>query len=155
MTDWSGRLAWRLGGIVKPRVSLGVRCIVVDVERRLLLVRHTYTGGWHAPGGGVDPGETAAEAARREVLEETGVRVDVVPRLHGLFFNRVLAGRDHVAVFVALDHPAIDPGALRPQAGEIAAAILAPLDALPDGVTPATRRRLDEIMRGTPVTAEW
>jgi len=45
----------------------------------VLLVRHrkgsqTY---WLLPGGGVDFGETAPEAARREVAEETGLEVEV------------------------------------------------------------------------------
>jgi 8-oxo-dGTP pyrophosphatase MutT (NUDIX family) len=43
----------------------------------LLLWRHRFivdTWGWEVPAGRVDPGETAAEAAAREVLEETGWR---------------------------------------------------------------------------------
>lgn len=155
MADWRGRLAWRIGGIVRPRVSLGVRCLVIDVHQRVLLVRHIYTGGWHAPGGAVDPHESAAEAAAREVWEETGVRLELPPRLHGLFFNKALAGRDHVAVFAVLDHPAIDDRALKPRAGEIAEAKLAPIEALPDGVTPATRRRLAEVLGGTAKDDVW
>ena len=50
--------------------------VVHDDERGvLLLYRHRFTTdtwGWEVPAGRVDPGESAAEAAARETLEETG-----------------------------------------------------------------------------------
>lgn len=51
-----------------------------DDRGRLLLVRRGQEperGRWSVPGGRVEPGETGQEAAVREVLEETGVRVVV------------------------------------------------------------------------------
>lgn len=61
----------------EPRVS--ARAVVVDQEGRVLLIRHSDTDrAFHVlPGGRVEPGETAAEAARREVHEETGLQVDI------------------------------------------------------------------------------
>ncbi|GAA2125757.1 NUDIX domain-containing protein [Glycomyces algeriensis] len=61
----------------EPRVS--ARAVVVDREGRVLLVRHRAGGReFHVlPGGRVEQGETAAEAAVREVLEETGLQVSV------------------------------------------------------------------------------
>jgi len=50
-----------------------VGAIVTDAEGRVLLVRED--GRWLAPGGGVEPGETHAEALVREVREETGVEI--------------------------------------------------------------------------------
>ena len=44
----------------------------------VLLVHHNKIGKWLYPGGHVDPNETPAEAAVREVEEETGVRASVV-----------------------------------------------------------------------------
>jgi len=51
---------------------------VTDPERGVLLLwRHRFitdTWGWEIPAGRIDPGESPAEAAAREVLEETGWR---------------------------------------------------------------------------------
>jgi 8-oxo-dGTP pyrophosphatase MutT (NUDIX family) len=50
--------------------------------RRVLLVRHTYGDRrrWELPGGWVQRGEDPAVAARREVLEEIGIDVELRPR---------------------------------------------------------------------------
>ncbi|MEQ7122912.1 NUDIX hydrolase [Actinopolymorpha sp. B11F2] len=59
-----------------PRAGAGV--VVHDDERGVLMLwRHRFitdTWGWEIPAGRVDPGESAVEAAAREVLEETGWR---------------------------------------------------------------------------------
>lgn len=52
-------------------------CVVTDDGRVLLIYRHRFitdTWGWEIPAGRVDHGETPAEAAVRETLEETGWR---------------------------------------------------------------------------------
>lgn len=60
---------------------LAARVLLIDDAGRTLLLR----GGdparpgerwWITPGGGVDAGETRAQAAARELFEETGLRVD-------------------------------------------------------------------------------
>ena len=59
-----------------PSPAAGV--VVHDDQRGLLLLwRHRFitdSWGWEIPAGRVDPGETPAQAAAREVLEETGWR---------------------------------------------------------------------------------
>lgn len=57
-----------------PAAATGV--VVHDPDKGILLLwRHRFitdTWGWEVPAGKVDPGESAAEAAHREVVEETG-----------------------------------------------------------------------------------
>ena len=52
----------------------------------LLLVRRCDTGDWELPGGHVDPGESASDAAVRETAEESGITVDITG-LAGIYTN--------------------------------------------------------------------
>ena len=72
----------RLGKQGKIRV--GCSAAIFDEHRRVLLTRRVDNGLWCLPGGGMDPGESAAEACEREVLEETGLSVRV-KRLVGVY----------------------------------------------------------------------
>lgn len=61
-------------------VSRAAGVVVLDDDDRVLLVgQHRYTLGvysWEIPEGGVGPGESAIDGARRELREETGVEAD-------------------------------------------------------------------------------
>lgn len=61
----------------EPRVS--ARAVVLNTRAEILLVRHRDQKRefYVLPGGRVEPGETSAEAVRREVLEETGLSVRI------------------------------------------------------------------------------
>lgn len=58
--------------------------VVFDETGRVLLTRRTDNGQWCLPGGHMEPGESIAEACAREVLEETGLIVNV-QRLTGVY----------------------------------------------------------------------
>lgn len=61
----------------RPIVGVGV---VVIREDRVLLIRRgqaPWLGEWSIPGGAQELGETVAEAAHREVAEETGIAIDI------------------------------------------------------------------------------
>lgn len=59
--------------------SRRVRVLVVDKQARKILLVRNWLGNqrWTLPGGGVKGSETLAEAAAREVLEETGLVADL------------------------------------------------------------------------------
>ena len=133
-------------------LRLGVRTVVIDARERVFLVRHTYARGWHFPGGGVERGEAALDAARRELAEEARIELNGAPDLHGVFFNKGVSRRDHVIVYVVRDFRVIEQKA---PDREIAEARFFPLDALPDGLTRGTRQRLDEIEGKTQVSPTW
>jgi len=77
---------------VQEGLEWGVGAVVSDGQR-VLLVRED--GRWSVPGGGVEPGEGLREAVRREVREETGVRV-TVDGLRAVTEQRVVNGGEEV-----------------------------------------------------------
>lgn len=69
------------------RIRTGCSAAIFDQTReKILLTRRTDNNLWCLPGGKIDPGESAAEACAREVLEETGLRVRVT-HLIGVYSN--------------------------------------------------------------------
>lgn len=50
-----------------------------DAELKYLLIRNKRSAHWGFPKGHVEPGETDEETAIREVLEETGLNIDILP----------------------------------------------------------------------------
>ncbi len=77
-----------MSGVV-PRLAVSVG--VWHAGRILLVQRATapMDGLWTFPGGHVEPGETAAEAVRREAMEETGLAIDLLgePMLHEIILR--------------------------------------------------------------------
>jgi ADP-ribose pyrophosphatase YjhB (NUDIX family) len=134
-------------------MTLGVRALIHDrAAGAVFLIRHTYVPGWQLPGGGVEAGETMLEALARECSEEGGIMFTAPPVLRSVHFNRRASRRDHVAFYLV---EAFDQPSPKQPDREIAEAGFFRLDALPDGVTPATLRRIGEVFSGQPVDPDW
>jgi 8-oxo-dGTP pyrophosphatase MutT (NUDIX family) len=93
---------------------------IVVSERGVLLHRHRLLGLWLQPGGHLDPGELPADAARREVAEETGLRPAHAgpggrPVLIHLHVGAGGRGHTHLDLRYLLTAPPDDP---RPPEGE-------------------------------------
>jgi len=72
------------------RPIVGVGAVIVDGER-VLLIRRRYeplAGQWSLPGGTLELGETLEQGTAREMLEETGLVVDVGPVIE--VFDRIM-----------------------------------------------------------------
>jgi 8-oxo-dGTP diphosphatase len=95
----------------------GISAAIIVSEGRVLMVRRAVKEGelmWQFPAGGIEPGETPEEAAVRETLEETGLKVEaeslIGQRVHpktgremSYTACRVIDGEAHVADAEELD----------------------------------------------------
>jgi 8-oxo-dGTP pyrophosphatase MutT (NUDIX family) len=133
-------------------MTLGVRAVVLDGNNRVFLVRHGYVSGWFLPGGGVEVGETFADALKRELIEEGCIELSSEPALHGLFYNSHVSRRDHVAVYIVRQ---FRQERLPEPNYEIAACGFFEADALPEGTTPGTRLRIEEVLDGRSPIGTW
>jgi len=136
---WLRPIMWR-----RRRPTLvGVRALIVQ-DRRVLLIRHrSGRTPWGLPGGGVERYERLAEATQREAREETGIAVRVIALL-GMYDSFRDGVSNYIAVFVCA--PLGDPRP--PRSLEIAEARYFPFDALPATIDHGSRRRIAEYRAG-------
>jgi ADP-ribose pyrophosphatase YjhB (NUDIX family) len=91
--------------------------VIVTGDPRVVLVKRTrepLAGQWSLPGGTLELGETLEAGTAREILEETGLVVDVGPVIE--VFDRILVDGDRVRYhFVLIDY------LCRPLGGQLAA----------------------------------
>ena len=146
------RRVLRVWFLVSRAHTLGVRGAAFDPQGRIFLVRHTYVSGWHLPGGGVEIGETFYNSLVRELSEEGHLHLTEPPQLFGLYHNKRSDKRDHVALFVCRNVHQESP---HEGNGEIAESGFFDLDRLPPGVTPATQRRIAEIVNSEDPAPDW
>lgn len=129
---------------------VGVGAIVFDDAGRVLLVergRPPSQGQWSVPGGKLEPRETLAQAVAREVLEETGLVVEVGTL--ACVIERF--GDDHH--FVLLDYFARVCGGRLGAASDARAARFVAFDELP--ALPLTEGLADVLVRARATQPPW
>jgi 8-oxo-dGTP diphosphatase len=114
-----------------PKTPLATVDIIIETEGGIVLVRRRNPPlGWALPGGFVDPGESVAQAARREAKEETGLDVELTELL-GVYSD---PKRDPRGLFT-ISTVFIGRASGRPAGGDDAAEARAmPVDALPGDI---------------------
>ncbi|MFJ6571319.1 NUDIX hydrolase [Streptomyces sp. NPDC091292] len=73
-----------------PRHSVSVAGAVVREDGRLLAIRRADNGTWELPGGILELDETPEAGVTREVLEETGIHIEI-DELTGIYKNMTRA----------------------------------------------------------------
>lgn len=120
---------------------LGVTVAIIEGDTILLTLREDFEV-WCMPGGGVNEGESLADAARREVREETGLEIELL-RLVGAY-SRLGWFPLHTLLFTAR----VTGRALEPQPGEVLEARFFPLDALPEHMLVGQQHRIQDVVSG-------
>ena len=130
-------------------LTVGVRAILLNRETiKIYLVRHTYTGGWYVPGGGIEVGESAEQALNRECSEETGFRPKTFTML-SLEHNIKASSRDHVVYFLIDDWDLVEE--FKTNSREILEGKWFEIKNLPDDLAPETIRSLELISDSIPI----
>lgn len=102
---------------MKQRPYIGIGVIILREDKILLGKRRNAhgAGSWCCPGGHLEYGESFEACARREVREETGLKIENVRR--GAFTNDLFEqeGKHYVTLFMLADCPRGTPRVCEPE----------------------------------------
>lgn len=122
---------------------------IIDAAGRLLLIRRADNGLWAMPGGALEVGETAAEGAVREALEESAVASEPMA-LAGVWDSRLCGSvtRHHLYHFVILCRPLpVPPASPASHAHETLASGWFGVEELPAALDPGHATRIPHVFR--------
>ena len=133
----------------RPLIQVGAAVLVEDGEGRLLLQKRTDDHLWSfSAAGSMEPGESAEETARRELLEETGLTaysLELLGVYSGKEEHHIYPNGDEVYnvdfVFFCRDWS----GTLQCQEGEVEELRFFPWDQLPADLSAPIRARLGRL----------
>ncbi len=90
--------------MTEKKIMIGIGALIEDEVGRILLVKHVperggfWQGKWICPGGELELGETMGEGAKREVMEETQLEIELISALPP--FDRIVKEDDRVSLHV-------------------------------------------------------
>jgi ADP-ribose pyrophosphatase YjhB (NUDIX family) len=119
MSEYVRGLREKIGTTVLEVPTVAV--ITIDAGERVLLVRHVEGNEWTTPGGMIEPYELPADAAVREMWEETGIHValtHVVGVFGGTLCSGTYANGDKIAWVSTVFGAAPIRGTLKPDGEE-------------------------------------
>ncbi len=122
--------------------NLAVNVAVID-EGKILLTKREDFETWILPGGGVEAGESLAQAAIRETKEETGLDVELT-RLVGVYSRLSNMFPAHILLFAARPIG----GEIKCQAGETIAVEWFAFDEIPNPLSLGHKRRIKDVIEG-------
>ncbi|MCP4423962.1 MAG: NUDIX domain-containing protein [Chloroflexi bacterium] len=131
-------------------MKVGANVAVIHNEQVLLTKRKDF-GVWCLPGGHVDAGETVAQAAVREVLEETGLEIRL-ERLVGVY--SIPGAKAWVNLMISFVGTPIG-GALTPQEDEVLEMAYFAVDEIPDNLLWGHRQRIMDAFNGVGGGSVW
>jgi 8-oxo-dGTP pyrophosphatase MutT (NUDIX family) len=137
MLDYVKALREKIGNtkILVP----GVRALIFNSDGALLLEKQRLFGSWALPHGCIDVGESAFDALKREVKEETGLSI-VSAAPFGLYsdpkYSVTYPNGDQVQTFTVAFLVTEWRGEPRPDGDEVAELRFCALDALPEPIYP-------------------
>lgn len=130
--------------------TLGARAIVINDDNQVLLVKHTYQPHWYIPGGGVKKGESIKAAVLRELKEEVGLTALEEPVLFGVYHHLYLNVNDYPVVYILKQFSLTES-----VSSEIADKGWFDYTALPEMISPGTKRRLTEYFTNQHPSDTW
>ncbi len=117
--------------------------VAVMQEGKILLTQREDFETWILPSGGVEEGESVAQAAIRETKEETGLDVELT-RLVGIYSRLGNMPGGHAVLFTARPIG----GEIKYQPGETIAVEWFPFDAIPSPLSVGHKKRIEDAVAG-------
>ena len=117
--------------------------VAVIQNGKILLTKRDDFETWILPSGGVEDGESVAQAAIRETKEETGVDVELI-RLVGIYSRLGNMPDIHAVLFTARPIG----GEIKCQEGETIAVEWFPFDDIPSPLSIGQKKRIDDVISG-------